>query len=160
MALPTIIGGKKGNLSATLSAPTTFNQALQDSAVGVTAAEGATVTIEQSDQGAIDAAREISRDAFNFGGDALSAVRDSAQQSNDFGRSALDLVRGVTETARDTVNGATETLSGLVKKALETANIRSQVPAETIASDGGATLRVGLIAGAAIIGLMIYRRGR
>lgn len=162
MPVPAVIGGKKGNTTVTSSQETNFNQALQDSAIGVSTGGDGDVNILTSDQGAIDAGREIARAGLDFGRDALDFGRDALSTTEARDEMAFGAVRDAISSAssqtRDVVASATDAIRVVVDKALNTANIRSQVPAETLASDGGATLRTALLVGAALIAAALYFR--
>ena len=157
-ALPAVVAGKKSNTSVTLATQETTNIAAQDNAIAVAAPSAETVIFQPTDQGAIEAARDIGGAAYDFAADANRTSSDLAKTALD---SVRDLATTTTETLAGLVDKAGQSAGDAIKAALGTANIRSQVPAETIASDGGATVRVGIIAAAALaVAALVFRGGR
>ncbi|MHA7872710.1 MAG: hypothetical protein ACX939_10200 [Hyphococcus sp.] len=140
MALPSqIVTGKKSNNAITFAEETNFNQVLEDDAVGVIidGSPGARVTL--SDQGAIRAGENIAQGAFD--------LVDSA-------------VRGSFETLGEVLDKVTQQSGAVARGGFETANIRSQLPAETIAQNDGGILRIGMLAAAAVaVAFFAFQKG-
>lgn len=155
------------------------NVNLQDVSGTAVGSVGGSVTINASDHGAIDAAREIgvesldavrdvSGDAFSFGekavdanlksvdsaldfgSGAVSAVRDASDRALDFGDSALDFGAKALESQAATQKQTTSTLSDAIERAAAASRSDSSQSLDKI-TKAGMILGVVIVIGVVLV---------
>lgn len=119
----------------------TQNLNLQDTA-GITVADSKGVTINATDQGALNTALDISKAAANLGGGAIDTGERVAIAGLDNARSAytgaLDFAANAATSASDAWSGATDRVARFAADSLDT---NSALSREVIASQGASANR-------------------